>query len=88
MLPIETLRELVGEDGREVADRHAWAAEVHEALDRLPDAQREALRMSYFEGRTQAEIASRLGVPLGTVKARMARGMHRLAEIVVKEDRS
>ena len=43
---------------------------------------------AYFEGRTQAEIASRLGVPLGTVKARMARGMHRLAEIVVKEDRS
>ena len=88
VLPIETLRDLVGEDGREVADRHAWAAEVNEALDQLPDAQREALQMSYFEGRTQVEIAARLGVPLGTVKARMARGMRRLAEIVVTEDGS
>jgi RNA polymerase sigma-70 factor (ECF subfamily) len=85
VLPIETVRDLVGEDGRETADRHAWAAEVHEALERLPETQREALSMSYFEGCTQVEIAARLGVPLGTVKARMARGMHRLAELVVKE---
>ena len=85
VVPIEALRELVGDDGREVAERHAWAAEIHEALARLPEAQREALELSYFGGQTQVEIAGRLGVPLGTVKARMARGMHRLAEIVVKD---
>jgi RNA polymerase sigma-70 factor (ECF subfamily) len=85
VVPMETLRDLMGEDGRETADRHAWAAEVREALDRLPDAQREALEMSYFQGCTQVEIAARLGVPLGTVKARMARGMRRLAELVVRE---
>jgi RNA polymerase sigma factor (sigma-70 family) len=85
VLPIETLRELVGEDGRVVAERHAWAAEVREALAQLPDTQREALELSYFQGRTQVEIAQQLAVPLGTVKARMARGMRRLAELVVRE---
>jgi RNA polymerase sigma-70 factor (ECF subfamily) len=85
VVPIETIRDLVGEDGRVVAERHAWAAEVHEALARLPDHQREALEMSYFEGRTQAEIAAALGVPIGTVKARMSRGMRSLAGLVTKE---
>ena len=85
MLPIETLRDLVGEDGRVVAERHAWAAEVRGALAQLPETQREALELSYFQGRTQVEIAEQLAVPLGTVKARMARGMHRLAELVVRE---
>jgi RNA polymerase sigma factor (sigma-70 family) len=85
VVPIDAIRELVGEDGRVVAERHAWAAEVREALARLPDNQREALELSYFEGRTQVEIAAALGVPLGTVKARMSRGMRRLAELVTKE---
>ena len=85
VVPIDTIRELVGEDGRVVAERHAWAAEVRAALRQLPDNQREALERSYFEGQTQVEIAAALGVPLGTVKARMARGMRRLAELVTRE---
>lgn len=85
VVPIDAIRELVGEDGRVVAERHAWAAEVREALENLSGTQREVLEMAYFEGRTQAEIAAALGVPLGTVKARMARGMHRLAELVVAD---
>ena len=85
VVAIDTIRELVGEDGRVVAERHAWAAEVREALAQLPDNQREALELSYFEGRTQVEIAAALGVPLGTVKARMSRGMRRLAELVTRE---
>jgi RNA polymerase sigma-70 factor (ECF subfamily) len=38
--------------------------------------------MSYFDHRTQTEIAHQLGVPIGTVKARMARGMQRLASLI------
>ena len=59
-----------------------WAAEVRGALAELPEAQREALEMSYFDHRTQPEIARQLGVPIGTVKARMARGMKRLSSLI------
>lgn len=85
VVPIDAIRDLVGDDGRDVAERHAWAAEVHEALAQLPEIQREALQMSYFGGQTQVEIAAALGLPLGTVKARMARGMKRLGELVTRE---
>jgi RNA polymerase sigma-70 factor (ECF subfamily) len=43
---------------------------VREALDSLSDPHREVLELGYRHGLTQAEIAERLGVPLGTVKTR------------------
>jgi RNA polymerase sigma factor (sigma-70 family) len=79
VVDVDQLRNLVGEDGRDLVERLAYAAEVRQALHTLPDLQREAIEMSYFEQRTQAEIADRLGVPIGTVKARMSRGVHQLA---------
>ena len=43
---------------------------VRDALDSLPAAHREVLELSYHGDLTQTEVASRLGVPLGTVKSR------------------
>jgi len=40
------------------------------ALDRLPPADREVLRLAHLEQLTQPEIAAHLGIPLGTVKSR------------------
>ena len=78
----DALRELSGEDGRQTAERFAWAFDVRQALDELPEVQREALVLSYFGGLSQAEVATRVGAPLGTIKTRMARGMQRMADLM------
>lgn len=48
---------------------------VRRALGALSPEQRGAIEMAYFCGCSQSEIAARLGQPLGTVKARIRRGM-------------
>jgi len=53
---------------------------VRTALADLPDAQRIALELAYFEGLSQSEIAARLNEPLGTIKTRMQLGMKKLRE--------
>lgn len=48
---------------------------VHEtvktAIAALPDDQRAIVRLAYFAGLTQSEIAAQLAIPLGTVKSRL-----------------
>jgi len=51
---------------------------VHEALRRLPDEQAAAVRLAYFEGLTQSEVAETLDIPLGTVKTRLRLAFVRL----------
>ena len=82
IVPIDELRDIAGDDGRELAERYVRASEVRRALGRLPAEQREVLTLAYFGDLTQTEIADRLGVPLGTVKARTFRGLRRLADIL------
>ena len=77
---LNDLGDVAGDDGRELAERYARCREVRDALTRLPDEQREVLVLAYFGRLTQPEIAARLDVPLGTVKARAFRGLRRLAE--------
>ena len=82
VVPLDSMREIAGDDGREIAERLAWADEVHGALAMLPAAQREVIELAYFDGYTQSEIAAALGIPLGTVKTRTARGLQRLAALL------
>lgn len=55
-------------------------AAVRTAVAELPPEQRVAIEMAFFSGLSHAGIAESLGEPLGTVKARIRRGMMRLRD--------
>lgn len=56
--------------------------EIHSALAQLRDEQQQLLKMTYYDGLTQARIAERLDLPLGTVKSRVRRGLLQLRQIL------
>lgn len=70
-------------DAASNTELHEQAAGVRQAVARLPAEQREALHLAFFSGLTQTEIAERLQAPLGTVKARIRRGLLRLKDLIV-----
>jgi len=59
-------------------ERCAEAGLAVRAMAGLRPEQREILRLAVTEGLTHEEIASRIGMPLGTVKAHARRGLQRI----------
>lgn len=57
---------------------HGIGREVQTALRALAPEQREAIELAYWYGYSHAELAVRLGQPLGTVKTRIRMGMMKL----------
>jgi len=53
---------------------------VKVALGKIPEDQRQAINLAFFSGLTQMQIAEKLGEPLGTVKARIRRGLLKLRD--------
>ncbi|WP_320065085.1 RNA polymerase sigma factor [Micromonospora sp. RTGN7] len=73
---VETVRRLpepvpAGQDPDTVVDRLVLADE----LARLPDDQRRMLELAFYDDLTHQQIATATGVPLGTVKSHIRRGM-------------
>lgn len=87
---IEKLRGKVTADGGYMEQEDSTSADepavreqallVRSALLDLPDEQRQSLELSFFGGLTHEQIAERLGTPLGTIKARIRRGLLRLRD--------
>jgi RNA polymerase sigma-70 factor (ECF subfamily) len=55
-------------------------ARVRAALAELTADQRRVLELAYFDGQSCSEIAERIGIPIGTVKSRLAAGLGKLRQ--------
>jgi RNA polymerase sigma-70 factor (ECF subfamily) len=71
-----------GAEGDGVASLRDQARVVRAAVAVLPADQKRALELAFFGGLTQQEVAERLREPLGTVKARIRRGLGKLRDVL------
>jgi len=86
---------------RSAVSAASWASwdEAHEAMedtldagrllrcvDQLSDLQYEAIKLAFYGGHTYSEVASILGAPLGTVKARIRDAMIKLRDCMLSEE--
>jgi RNA polymerase sigma-70 factor (ECF subfamily) len=60
----------------------AVAEHVREALVDLPEEERRAIELAYFQGHTYREVATILDEPEGTVKSRIRTGMRRMRRVL------
>jgi RNA polymerase sigma-70 factor (ECF subfamily) len=59
-------------------ERDQAARRLHDCLDGLDGRTSDAIRTAFFDGVTYAELAERKGVPLGTMKSWVRRGLQQL----------
>ena len=76
------LGERVGDDGAAAMHARLEADDVWMAMRRLPTEQREAIALVCVEGLAYREAAEALGVPIGTLTSRLARGREALQEML------
>ena len=76
------LGEGVGEDGESAMHARLEAQDVWKAMQQLPHEQREAIALVCVEGLAYREAADVLGVPIGTVTSRLARGREALQSLL------
>ncbi|WP_242026564.1 sigma-70 family RNA polymerase sigma factor [Leptolyngbya sp. FACHB-17] len=72
--------EMASESPLEQVFQTEQSQEVRAALAQLPESDRQILRLAYYDGLSQSEIAARLSLPLGTVKTKTRRGLLKLRQ--------
>jgi RNA polymerase sigma-70 factor (ECF subfamily) len=95
---VDIVRSETARRRREDSDSHAATAayvledeavdaavgrEVRDAVETLSKAERDAISLAYFGGHSYREVASLLGVPVGTAKSRIRSGLARLRAALV-----
>lgn len=69
-------------DAGQAASQRERRSIVRNAVMQLTPEQRQVIEMAYFHDLSQSQIAQKIDVPLGTVKARMRRGLGKLRGFV------
>jgi RNA polymerase sigma-70 factor (ECF subfamily) len=82
MDPPEVLETVAWAEPGNLAETSAEAGHAARALAELKPEQRQVLELGLMHGLTHSEIAARLGLPLGTVKSLMRRGLLRVREFM------
>lgn len=77
--------ELHSQNPADSAEASMQRKRIHNALARLPNEQRQALFLAYFEGYTQQQIAETLKQPLGTIKTRIRLALQKLRDFLQEE---
>ncbi len=81
-LSLDALEAPQARHSRDTAQQAMLRLSVRRALASLPEEQLEVIRLTYFGGLHVNEIASTLGVPVGTVKTRLRLGLVRLRAVL------
>lgn len=82
--PLEAAATVVGDQGETAAEGRSTLTAVRRALAELPSDQRTLLTLVCVDGLSYREAADVLGVPMGTVMSRLARGRQALHERLVE----
>lgn len=80
--PVEEIMELADDrpDGFALAAAEDEGQRVHHCLSQLEGRAQAMIRTAFFDGLSYSDLAARAGVPLGTVKSWIRRGLQRLRD--------
>ncbi|MHC4846428.1 MAG: RNA polymerase sigma factor [Planctomycetota bacterium] len=85
--PLPETYEPAEEATADPAEQSDEVARATAALESLPEPRQAVLRMALMAGTTHTEIAQQTGLPLGTVKTHVRRGLIRMREMLGESER-
>lgn len=80
-----SIPEVIDRDSEDQVDALLEQWRVAGLISGLPRQEADLLRMRFYDGLSQRQIAERTGIPLGTVKIRTVRALERLRESIDRE---